>query len=148
MAPYARKRATPRGLTAGRARREHRAMQSRLLAVALVLSLPAIASADMIPSCPPGQHAQMNPVPPGAMHHAGGSCVADAQAEPAPPAPEAQPSEVAAHDDAAPAAQGGGCSVGGRSSGAAWIAFAGLLLAAVRRRFAARRRPPARCARP
>lgn len=116
-------------------------MRSRLLAVALVLCLPAIASADMIPSCPPGQHAQMNPVPPGAMHHAGGSCVADPQPEPAPP--EAQPSEVVA-DEAAPAAQGGGCSVGGRSSGAAWIAFAGLVLFAVRRWLTVRRRPPAR----
>jgi MYXO-CTERM domain-containing protein len=53
---------------------------ARLLALVLLLA-PASALADAIPSCPEGQHFQANPLPPNAMHHAGGQCVADAGAE-------------------------------------------------------------------
>lgn len=53
-----------------------------VLATALFLA-PAIASADALPECGPGERLETNPVEPGAMHHAGGQCVRDASEEPA-----------------------------------------------------------------
>jgi MYXO-CTERM domain-containing protein len=50
----------------------------RFALVLFAVSLgPSFASADALPACPEGQHLVTNPVEPGAMHHAGGQCVAD-----------------------------------------------------------------------
>ncbi len=101
----------------------------------LILVAPAMSRADALPSCPPGQHMQANPIPPGAMHHAGATCVAD---EPG-PATDTPPPEQPSVEPAPPAqteapASSGGCSASPRSSGGAPLACLGLLALALRRR--------------
>lgn len=71
-----------------------------LLTLALLLGAPAVALADAIPGCPPGQHVVFNPVPPGSHHHGGAHCEPDAPPHgrrtppppPPPPPPPAPPS--------------------------------------------------------
>lgn len=117
---------------------DDRVMRRSLLVAALLVIAPS-ARADVIPSCPPGQHAQMNPVPAGSMHHAGGSCVPD---EPAPPEParEEPPPEQpeAAHSQPAEAEQpasSGGCSAAAGSSSTAFLlASLGVAALVLRRR--------------
>jgi hypothetical protein len=48
-----------------------------ILAILLVCAAPSLALADALPDCPPGTHMVTNPIPEGAMHHAGGQCVED-----------------------------------------------------------------------
>jgi hypothetical protein len=49
-------------------------MRAFLLSLLLV-SIPAIAYADAMPSCPPGTHLQTNPGSNG--HHGGGQCISN-----------------------------------------------------------------------
>ncbi|UJR83727.1 hypothetical protein [Sandaracinus amylolyticus] len=78
------------------------------LAFALLVLAPS-ARADVIETCPDGQHFESNPVPEGAMHHGGGRCVEDQGA--------------------------GGCAVGhARGSAGLVVVLAALALIAARRR--------------
>ncbi|AKF03810.1 MYXO-CTERM sorting domain-containing protein [Sandaracinus amylolyticus] len=82
-----------------------------ILALVLVLFvLVPAARADVIETCPDGQRFESNPVPEGAMHHAGGRCVEDEAA--------------------------GGCAIGhgGGSGSAVVLMLAALALVAARRR--------------
>lgn len=81
-----------------------------------VLLVPAIASADALPECPPGTIFRENPIEPGAMHHSGGECVAE-------------------EEESASNPSGGGCAVGpARSSGALALGLLAAALLALRRR--------------
>jgi hypothetical protein len=55
----------------------------------------SLAFGDAMPSCPPGETVQMNPVQPGAMHHAGGKCVPDPNYKPKPEPPKLTPEQEA-----------------------------------------------------
>lgn len=96
-------------------------MRTALLSLVLVAISCSIARADVIPSCPPGQHLVMNPVAPGAMHHGGGGCVADTAPPPDAVETEAEPAQTRtgpahslgeAPETAEAPSSSGGCSVG------------------------------------
>ena len=53
-------------------------LRSALLAVCLAAATASVARADAMPGCAQGEHLQVNPTPPGSMHHGGGQCVPDA----------------------------------------------------------------------
>lgn len=64
-----------------------------LLCVASLWATSAFG--DAMPACPPGEKVVMNPVAPGAFHHAGGQCVKDPDYKPTPESPKPTPEQEA-----------------------------------------------------
>lgn len=115
-------------------------MRTLTLSISLVLLTASHASADVIPTCPPGQHVVMSPTPPGAMHHGGGGCRPDEPGSaPTTTASESAP-PASSSTNAAPQGSGGACAIDRRASGTLpGLALLALLGALARRRRGARR---------
>jgi MYXO-CTERM domain-containing protein len=86
------------------------------------------AFGDAMPACPPGEKVVINPVAPGAFHHAGGNCVKDPDYKPTPDSPKPTPEPSKAERKTS------GCAVSPASPAAGFWALALGLLALHQRR--------------